>query len=536
MARALISLEALLILARILMFRSGSLTYRKGIEKHPGECQKAELSGLGRRTLTQRISGARLALTAIIIVAAVLRLLYLGKESLWFDESASVAIAKLDWAGLWRVVSRSEANMGLYYGLLHVWINLGDSEFVIRCMSAFAGALTVPVVYLLGKRMFGTKVAFISAALLSVNSFHIKYSQEARGYSLVVLLAVVSSLFFVRAIEHRSRNDWAGYVLTSALAVYSHFFGVLVLAAQWASVAFLQPREVPWRRLLLSILMICILLLPLAFFAFTRDTGQLAWVSKTSIYDVYDLFNSLAGGRLLAVAYFVFCSIALLPVLRAWVHSRASFDTWRYGFVLSWLFVPISSSFAISLVKPIFVDRFLIICLPALVLLAAIGVSQIRQQWLLAGSLVVLLVLSARRIPWNKAQLEKEDWRGATTYVVSHASSNDGILFYTSYGRFGFDYYARRLRPRSQTVRIVFPDRSDFNPARADPDDSLLASLPQQYKQIWLVVRFNELDPVLMQRDRSIESILASEYPNAIEKKFTGMWVLRYSRGERVDP
>ena len=188
--------------------------------------------------------------------------------------------------------------------------------------------------------------------------------------------------------------------------------------------------------------------------------------------------------------------------------------------------------------KPIFVDRFLIVCLPALVLLAAIGVSQIRQRWILAGSLVVLLLLSVRKIPWYGAQLEKEDWRGTTSYVVSHASPKDGIVFYTSYGRLGFDYYARRLRPRSQTCKVAFPDRLDFNAAtKVDPDDSLLASLPQQYEQIWLFVRFNELDPQLQRRDRSIEAILASEYPNAIEKRFRGMRVLQYSRGERVvDP
>jgi mannosyltransferase len=495
--------------------------------------QSGDIPSIG---VMRRISKAHYTLAGITILGALLRLHYLGAESLWFDESASVAIAHLDWRNLWKVVSLAEANMVLYYGLLHVWLSFGESEFVVRSLSVLAGVLTVPLIYAIGKRMFGTRVGLVSAVLLATNVFHIKYSQEARGYSLVVLLAALSSLFFIRAMENGSRHDWIGYVLTSTLAVYAHFFGVLVLGAQWISIVLLRPRDVPWRKLLISVSVIGIFLLPLAVFVLTKDTGQVAWISKPRIYDIYGLLDSLAGGgRPLGLAYFIFGSVALLVALRAWVHSGASFDNWRYGFLLSWLFVPILTVFAISFVKPMFVNRFLIVCLPALLLLVAIGVCQIRERWLFAGGLAVLLLLSVHKIHWSGTQLEKEDWRGATTYVLSDASPKDGVLFYTSYGRLGFDYYARRLNPGSETVKVAFPDRLDLSvAARLDPDDYLLASLPQKYEQIWLFVRFNELDPELLRREHSIEAILSSEYPNAVEKTFRGMRVMQYSRAERT--
>jgi mannosyltransferase len=479
------------------------------------------------------------ALLGITVIAAVVRFHYLDRESLWFDESASVSFARLAWGNLWKVVSRLEANMALYYGLLHIWIRFSDSEFAVRALSVVAGVLTVPLVYAIGKRMFNSKVGLVSAVLLTTNAFHIKYSQEARGYTLVVLLVTLSGLFFIRGVQDHSRNDWIGYVLASTLAVYAHFFGIFVLAAQWTSLILLRPRDVPWSKLLISISLIIILLLPLAIFVLTRDNGQLAWVAKPSIYDIYGLLDSLiGGGRPLLLAYFICCFVTLLLAIRAWVHSRRCFDAWRYGFLLSWLFVPVLTAFAISLRKPIFVDRFFIICLPALVLLAAIGVCRIRQRWIFAASLVVLLLLSARKIPLHASKLEKEDWRGATAYVVSHASPTDGILFYVSYGRLGFDYYAGRLSPLGHEGEIVFPERVDFDPAaKLDPSDSLLASLPHRYERVWLLVRFNERDPELQRRDRSIEAILASEYPREIEKRFKGMRVLQYSRGDRVvDP
>ena len=258
------------------------------------------------------LSTAPYILLSILILAALLRLLQLGSESLWFDEAITVATVHLDWEAFWKVLSHKEANMGLYYCLLRLWVNLGESEFVLRSLSALAGVLTVGLVYVLGKRLSDTKVGLMGAALLATNSFHIQYSQEARGYSLMVLLTALSSLFFLRAIEHSSRNEWAGYILTATLAVYTHFFSVLVLEAHWVWLILVRRRNIPWRGFLVAVLAIGMLLVPLAIFALTRGKGEMSWIPRTRPHDAYRLFNSLVGGgRLLLLAYFVPCSIAL---------------------------------------------------------------------------------------------------------------------------------------------------------------------------------------------------------------------------------
>jgi len=393
---------------------------------------------------------------SILILAALLRLLQLGTESLWYDEAVAVAIVRLDWEAFWKVLSHFEANMGLYYCLLRLWINLGESEFVLRSLSALAGVLAVGLVYVLGKRLFDTRVGLIGAALLATHSFHIQYSQEARGYSLMVLLTALSSLFFLRAIEHSSRNDWAGYILTATLAVYTHFFSVLVLGAHWVWLILVRRRNIPWRGFLVAVLAISMLLVPLAIFALARGTGQISWIPRTRPHDAYWLFNSLVGGgRLLLLAYFVPCSIAFLCTLKAWVQWKELSKIWSCAFLLSWFFVPLVAGIGISLWKPVLVDRYFIICLPPLVLLAAVGISQIRPSWISGVSLIVLLSLSARADLRYYSHPHKEDWRGATAYVVSHAFPKDGILFYNGRARFGFDYYIRRLNPEAQTWQIV---------------------------------------------------------------------------------
>jgi mannosyltransferase len=483
-----------------------------------------------RTGLKRYLSTGPYILLSILILAAMLRLLHLGSESLWWDEVVTVAIVRLDWGAFWKVLSHFEANMGLYYCVLRLWVNLGESEFVLRSLSALAGVLAVGLVYGLGKRLFDTKVGLMGAALLATNSFHIQYSQEARAYSLMVLLTALSSLFFLRAIEHSSRNDWAGYILTATLAVYTHFFSVLVLGAHWVWLLLVRRRNIPWRGFLVAVLAISMLLVPLAIFAQARGTGQISWIPRTRPHDVYWLFNSLVGGgRFLLLAYFVPCSIALLCALKAWVQWKELSKTWSYAFLLSWLFVPLVAGIVISLWQPVLRPRYFIICLPPLVLLAAVGLSQVRPSWISGASLIVLLSLSARADFRYYSHPHKEDWREVTAYVVSHALPKDGILFYPGRARFGFDYYVRRLNPEAQTWQIVFPEPYDWTKkggeAMRQPSDSLVRTIPNCYERVWLVLTHKNWNPM-----PQIHTTFQANFPHTREQEFRGLKVLLYQQ------
>ena len=88
---------------------------------------------------------------------------------------------------------------GAYYLLLRGWLHLGDSVAWIRGLSVIFAVAAIPAIFLLGRKMLGTSFGLISALLLSVNAFQVRYAQEARSYSLLVLLLIVSSYFFVSA-------------------------------------------------------------------------------------------------------------------------------------------------------------------------------------------------------------------------------------------------------------------------------------------------------------------------------------------------
>ena len=99
---------------------------------------------------------ACVAVGCLTAVAAVIASLGLGHKSYWWDETASVAFAHLDWASLWKLMATSQANMGLYYVLLHPWVTLGSGEVAVRSLSVLFAVLTVPLMYNLGARLFGS--------------------------------------------------------------------------------------------------------------------------------------------------------------------------------------------------------------------------------------------------------------------------------------------------------------------------------------------------------------------------------------------
>src|SRR5918993_1174148 len=175
------------------------------------------------------------ALPFIVLIAAALRLYGIGRQSLWFDEAASVRIVRQGWGEMFAAIKDAERIPPLHYVLLWGWVRVfGHAEWSVRLPSALAGIGSVWALYALTKRLFGNGAAFVAALLLAVAPYQISYAQEARAYTLMVLLSLLSCWLFVRVLdadEPKARFD-AAYVLAGAAALYSHLYAVFALLAQ----------------------------------------------------------------------------------------------------------------------------------------------------------------------------------------------------------------------------------------------------------------------------------------------------------------
>ena len=123
-------------------------------------------------------------------------------------------------AGPGDVIAQSEVYVNqapLFYlmtWLLRPW---GDGEFILRLPAAIAGVLTVFAVYLLGKELFGRRAGLVAALLTSVSPYMVWYSQEARNYSLLMLLTTLQMYFAYTAVTRSRRTDWLGLAVVTTL-------------------------------------------------------------------------------------------------------------------------------------------------------------------------------------------------------------------------------------------------------------------------------------------------------------------------------
>jgi len=175
-------------------------------------------------------------LVILLIVGVIVRLKCLACKPFWFDECFSVEIARIDWRNFIDLLWWREANMSLYYLLLKAWLHFGQSQGFIRSLSVVFAAATLPAVYWVARTLYNQQVGLIAAALFTFNAYSVRYAQEARSYSLFLLLAALSSGFLVAWLRQPTRRNWIGYVLTSTLAVYAHFYALLLAAAQWIAI------------------------------------------------------------------------------------------------------------------------------------------------------------------------------------------------------------------------------------------------------------------------------------------------------------
>ncbi len=463
----------------------------------------------------------------IIAIGIALRILYLGAPSFWLDEALSVAFARLSWSRFAHLTVSRELNMLPYYLLLRGWIRLGTEEWIVRSLSALCSIATLPLFYRLGTRLFGARVGRIGVALLAVHPYHIRFAQEARGYSLMLLLVTGSTLLLVRATESSSRHPvgvWVAYVATSVLAVYTHFYAGLAILAQWASLAVARPRGLRWKDFALAVVAIGILLLPLAAFVLLGHADSATWIPRTTFRRVDYLVYSLLGGgssvgehKLEFVPYAAVLFAAGVSARAAWRTQRRERDTWHYALVIGGAALPIIFVLTISLFKPIFVDKYLIECLPFTVLLVAVGIDRLRPRTLSLAALVVTLVISVHALVGYYRRSDKDDWRAATRYVLGSARPGDAALFFPSFVVAPFDYYRAGFDATAGSVEVIYPG------TLGDEDvGDVLTRLPARYRRLWAV--FNQDG----EAGGALRDSLSGRYRMESDRQFTGVRVVLY--------
>lgn len=198
-------------------------------------------------------------LFGIVFLGSILRLGYLGQKDFWYDEACSLnfACGKLS-----NIFSHHYIFRSLYFCFLNVWTKLfGFGEFISRLPSAIFGILSIFALYKFAKYFMNEKNALISSFLLAISYFHVVWSQQTRNYSLLVLLVLLSSLYFFKFIRARNNKYFILYIVCSLLMILTSLVSSFVILFQCIYyLIYVKQRLKPKKKMILVSLAVSITL------------------------------------------------------------------------------------------------------------------------------------------------------------------------------------------------------------------------------------------------------------------------------------
>jgi len=167
-----------------------------------------------------------------VVLALALRLYRLDARSLWLDEILTSQPAHLRNPG--DVIAWSQAainQMPLFYMFTWFLGHWSDGAVMLRLPATIAGTILAPVVFLLGRSLFGTLVGLVAGLLVAIMPFAVWYSQEARSYTLLMLLTTLQMYFALAAVKRGGVLTWLGLASLTILNLYTHYVAIFATVA-----------------------------------------------------------------------------------------------------------------------------------------------------------------------------------------------------------------------------------------------------------------------------------------------------------------
>jgi mannosyltransferase len=385
-----------------------------------------------------------------ILAALVVGGYRLGGASLWRDEAYTLEVARRSFSQIFSLLLHVDAVHGPYYLGMHVVVSvLGTSEAALRLPSLIATSLAAGALAALGSRLARASglpvpsVTGLLAGLLYVAAPQTTYyAQDARPYGLVTLFAVAATYLLLAAMQ-RGRSGvgrWVAYAAAIAATGVMSLFALLILAAHGVTLLLARDRA-HLLRWLASAAVAVAALGPLIVLGYGQDRA-LGWVVRPGAGTVSIMVTLFAGSSALIplVAGLAVCGVA--SGLGAAARRR---EVTVVTVALPWLVLPPLILLAASLVKPVYVERYVVFCQPALALLCAAGLAWIarliaaspagrRAPALVWGTPAVILVVLAVLVagPQRAVRLTSarpDNLRGVSAVVAANERPGD-VVFY----------------------------------------------------------------------------------------------------------
>jgi uncharacterized membrane protein len=452
---------------------------------------------------------ARLAV--LFAVAALFRLLYLGREGFWYDEIVAFNIAQQPFSAILSGIARDGGNPQGFWLIGKIWTMLvGDGEAALRLSAALFGIAAPVLLYLLARTQFDEESCFLAALLLACNPNHIYMSQEFRPYTIGVLACIGLLLFAVKYWTEGKQSALVGYILCCVVGLYNFYYTALPMIGIFAWAISTRPRSVQFRNWVIAHVVICVAYIPgLLVFAdqYLYRSRSVVGVPNTSWLHLGASPLTLLFGRTLVwkedgQLFFALAVLVCTATICAlgWLWWRR-YPGKAKAMVLCAALVPLTLVAVLTAIKNMHAwdDRKALFILVPVLLIVAQGLSVLAPpaKRVVFGLMLVLSVVANYRFYTNE---NRDDWRGVSQQILSQLRDGDAIGVVHADELESLAFYLRRATTLPATQVQVFgfaPELGKFVDVRQINQLSLSTkgSLPQtdtpfqadSAKRVWVV-------------------------------------------------
>jgi mannosyltransferase len=467
-------------------------------------------------------------LTHVWLAPSVLMLVIgrwrIGRPGLWPDELATVNAATLPVKELLRLVREIDAVDAPYYLVMHGWVKLfGVSEVAIRLPSLLVMAAAAGATALLGRRLFNSELGLLAGLLFAVHPITARYGQEARAYAFTILFAVLATLVLTYLLARPTWWSVLGYAACLAGMGLFHLMSLFLVAGHAVAVGIWwwshRPSRTPWWWLGATGIGLAAVA-PQVWLGYSQKASA-SWIREPQARQLLAAIDGIHGSGVVAG---VLLGVALL----GWRNG------WKQWMLASWAVVPVLALYAVSItVLPLYYTRYLLFTAPALVLLAAAGLSGRFRLGLLVV-LAVAVVGVPQQLTYRAPDGHRYDTRAAAALINRNFQPGDGIAYALNEPVIPWgarDLVARYVRPDRQPTDVfaVSPQRVDGHFLAEECADADLTACLGDTQRLW-VIRYRTLTDPLVGIGPAKEAVLRERYALSKLWLVTNFTVALYQR------
>ena len=246
------------------------------------------------------------------------------QQSVWQGESYGAYLTHYNAAQIWEFTAETN-QPPLYFWTLKVWAHLfGHTDFAMRFMSVFFGALAIMFAYMWVKYKYGARAAILSSLLLSISPVFIRYGQEMQAYTMATMFVFAGTYFLQLAIDNGQKRWWWIYALIVALGMWTSYFTVFAWLAHVVYLTLIYGKKLLQNKVLWVFVGALLLFLPWLPKLFTQLSIRGANANIISLQNMVDSWSEILvyrGTAQISGAILILILISTLVLLSLIGHS-----------------------------------------------------------------------------------------------------------------------------------------------------------------------------------------------------------------------